>query len=122
MQKNGENIFNFSPDGIQKQLEGSLQRLKTNFIDIYLLHIPDNLLDVSSILSTLNSLKKQGIIKKYGLCNTYAEQLQAFLKHPLSEIEYIEDFYNIIERKAEKSIFPYLKKEISFIAYGSLYR
>jgi aryl-alcohol dehydrogenase-like predicted oxidoreductase len=37
----------------------SLERLKTDYIDIYLLHIPNNTLDIDEIIHTLNILKKK---------------------------------------------------------------
>ena len=52
----------------------------------------------------------------------YGSQLQSFLEHPLSQIEYIEDFYNILEKQAERLIFPYIKKDHKFLAYSPLYR
>lgn len=114
-------VFDFSPDGIKRQLEKSLTRLKTDYIDMYFLHIPDTTIDIPDILTTLNSLKSQWCINSYWLCNTYLHQLQEFLSHPLSQIEYIEDFYNILEKKAEKLIFPY-KTTQKFFAYWPLYR
>lgn len=116
----GENMqtyTNFSPAWITLQLEKSLRRLKTDYIDIYLLHIPTGSENPTEILSLLNTLKKDWKIKHYGVCNMYSQQLQAFLHHPLSQVEYVQDFYNIIERKAEKLIFPYLN-----MAYSPLYR
>jgi len=121
LEKNGTSIFDFRPAGIQKQLEESLSRLKTDYIDMYLLHIPQKTLNIGEILGTLNTLKREWKILSYGLCNTYGKQLQEFLAHRESHIEYIEDFYNILERKAEKLIFPYLQKQ-KFLAYGPLYR
>ncbi len=52
----------------------------------------------------------------------YRSQLESFLEHPLSEVEYVQDFYNILEKKAEDTIFPYLKSEHKFMAYSPLYR
>lgn len=52
----------------------------------------------------------------------YEKQLQSFLEHPLSEIEYVQDFYNIIEKKAKQTIFPYLKPQHKFLTYSPLYR
>lgn len=112
----------FSKEGIKQQLEDSLSRLQTDYIDIYLLHIPEISLNIPDILETLNELKAEGKIKSYGVCNMYHRQLEIFLHHPLSQAEYVQDFYNIMERKAEQSIFPYLTKKHIFMAYSPLYR
>lgn len=118
----GKTYFDFSSDGIRKQLEKSLKRLKTDYLDTYLLHIPQSELPVEEILSELNLLKKEWMIHHYGVCNMYLKQLQDVLSHPLCEVEYVQDFYNILERKAENLIFPFLKPDIQFMAYGPLYR
>jgi aryl-alcohol dehydrogenase-like predicted oxidoreductase len=52
----------------------------------------------------------------------YLKQLKDFLEHPLSEVEYIQDFYNILEKKAENLIFPFKTAKQKFMAYGPLYR
>jgi aryl-alcohol dehydrogenase-like predicted oxidoreductase len=63
--------MDFSPAGINTQLEKSLERLQTNYIDIYLLHIPQYGISPQEIFTTLNGLKKSGKIKRYGVCNMY---------------------------------------------------
>jgi len=116
-------VFDFTSYGIKKQLEESLERLQTDFIDIYLLHIPDEWnMDIDEIIETLNILKKTGKIKSYGISNTYSNLLNTFLNHKESEIDFIQDFYNIIENKTEKLIFPYINWNIQFMAYSPLFR
>lgn len=116
-------FFNFSKIALERWLEESLERLQTNYIDIYMLHIPDEKnIDVHGVLKSLNDFKKKWLIKSYWLCNTYSTLLESFLSHPLQEIEYVQDFYNLIERKAEKLIFPYIWEWQQFMAYSPLYR
>lgn len=118
-----DNYFSFTKESIIEELNQSLVRLNTDYIDVYLLHIPDESIVVWDIISVLNNLKKKWKIKSYGLCNSYSNLLKEFLNHPESEIEYIEDFYNLIEKKAEKLIFPYIKdKNIKFLSYSPLFR
>lgn len=120
--KSWNTFFDFSASWIKEQLENSLERLQTDYIDTYLLHIPDGNINVDEVVTTLNECKRKNLIRSYGLCNSYTELLKSFVDHPLSEIEYIQDFYNLIERKAEKLIFPYLKKDHKFMAYSPIYR
>ena len=120
--ENMQTYIDLSAKWIEKQVQKSLERLQTDYIDIYFLHIPEEGIYPEEILKTLNTLKGKWHIKSYGVCNMYERQLQSFLHHPFSQVEYIQDFYNIIERKAENLIFPYLWKEHKFLAYSPLYR
>lgn len=120
---NWENYFCFDRDSIIEEIDISLKRLNTNYLDIYLLHIPNWEMNITDILSTLNYLKSIWKIKSYWVCNLYSDSLKDFVNHKDSEIAYVQDFYNILERKAEKLVFPYIKdKNIKFMAYSPLYR
>ncbi len=56
-------------DTICRQLEQSLQKLHTDYIDIYLLHRDDPAVPVDEIVDTLNDLKRQGMIRMFGGSN-----------------------------------------------------
>ena len=120
--KEWNTFFDFSGRWIKEQLQKSLERLQTNYVDTYLLHIPSGNMDINEIITTLNECKRKKLIGSYGLCNSYENLLKSFLEHPQSQIESIQDFYNLIERKAEKLIFPYLNETHKFMAYSPLYR
>lgn len=119
--KNGSH-FDVTPNGIESQLHESLERLKTDYVDTYLLHIPEKIHSTESIISILNTLKWKGYIKEYGLCNTSWRLLESFLHTKDQEISVIEDFYNLIDRGVEKNVFPFLPEGIEFLAYSPLYR
>ncbi len=68
-----------SPEAIRKQLDLSLKRLKTDYIDIYYLHSPDPETPIISTLSELDSVIKQGKIRYYGVSNFSAQQLEELL-------------------------------------------
>ena len=75
---------NAAPDGsvhidrqvIETELEQSLKALKTDYIDIYLLHRDDPKTTVSEFIDTLNEAKKAGKIKVFGASNWTHERLQ----------------------------------------------
>ncbi|MBC7287679.1 MAG: aldo/keto reductase, partial [Armatimonadetes bacterium] len=56
-------------------VNGSLRRLKTDYIDIYMCHHPDPLTSFEETYSTLNDLVHQGKIRYIGMCNAYAWQV-----------------------------------------------
>ncbi|MER6198833.1 aldo/keto reductase [Streptomyces sp. NPDC001586] len=79
-------IYDLRAESIARRVEESLTRLRTDVIDVLLLHRPDPLADVDSIASALTSLHRQGLVRSFGVSNMGAAQiahLQARLDVPL---------------------------------------
>ncbi len=78
---------NHTRDGIYRALEGSLKRIGTNYIDLYLLHrYPDPGLSIREAMQTLDELLDQGVIKNIGVCNfspEYFQEAQSYTKYKL---------------------------------------
>jgi len=68
-----------SPAAIEKQLDKSLKRLDTDYIDIYYLHRPDPAVPLVEILSSLKKQMDLGKIRYYGISNYSAQQLRELL-------------------------------------------
>ena len=115
-----ENNFIYTPESIKQELEQSLQRLQTDYVDIYLLHIPEWAIAVESIINTLEQLKKSWKIKSYWVSNCQWELLERFIQK--GNIEYVQDFYNLINTDIETTIFPKLQSSHFFMSYSPLYR
>ncbi len=83
---NSPQRFDFSYDHIMYSVEQSLSRLKTDYLDILLLHRPDPLVDPVEVAKAFNQLKENGTVKFFGVSNhtRYGiELLQKFLSMPL---------------------------------------
>ncbi|MGW7458939.1 aldo/keto reductase [Streptomyces sp. NPDC054797] len=79
-------MYDLRGPSIRRRVEESLTRLRTDFIDVLLLHRPDPLADVDSIASALTSLHREGLVRSFGVSNMGAPQiahLQARLDVPL---------------------------------------
>lgn len=79
-------IYDLRGESITRRVEESLGRLRTDVIDVLLLHRPDPLADVDSIAAALTSLHRQGLVRAFGVSNMGAAQiahLQARLDVPL---------------------------------------
>ncbi len=79
-------IYDLRGETIVRRVEESLTRLRTDVIDVLLLHRPDPLADVDSVASALASLHRQGLVRGFGVSNMGAAQiahLQARLDVPL---------------------------------------
>ena len=66
-----------SPEHIRQRCDLQLQRMGIETIDLYLLHMFDSLTSLADIAEVLDSLKKRGKIRSYGVSNHTVEQLRA---------------------------------------------
>lgn len=79
-------IYDLRGTSIVQRVEESLARLRTDFIDVLLLHRPDPLADPQDVAAALTSLHRQGLVRGFGVSNMSATQiaaLQAHLELPL---------------------------------------
>ncbi|MER5812910.1 aldo/keto reductase [Streptomyces sp. NPDC002033] len=79
-------MYDLRAESITRRVQESLARLRTDFLDVLLLHRPDPLADPDEIASALTSLHRQGLVRAFGVSNTGAAQiarLQARLDVPL---------------------------------------
>ncbi|PIU51590.1 aldo/keto reductase [Candidatus Desantisbacteria bacterium CG07_land_8_20_14_0_80_39_15] len=125
MEKNNLNSGGCSRYHIIRALEESLKRLKTDYIDLYLLHHPDPNTPAEETLSTLDSLVKQGKVRYLGVSNHYAWQMAHMLGvsalHNWEPIVAIQCRYNIIDRVIENETIPFCKRfNIAMMTYGPL--
>lgn len=65
--ENGKQVVDGNLEGIKKTLEGSLKRLKTDYIDLYYLHRVDPNVPIEDIAYLMKDFIKQGKIKHWGL-------------------------------------------------------
>ncbi len=117
----GKIFRNSSPERLKKELEDSLKRLQTDYIDIYQIHWPDPKVSFEETAKVLSDFEKQGKIKAIGVSNFSPAQMDAFRK--TSPIHTSQVPYNLFEREIEKEVLPYTEKNaIVTLAYGAICR
>lgn len=99
----GKTIYDNSPEWIQEALKGSLKRLHTDYIDLYQVHYRDGKTPISTVVETLDELKKKGYIRYYGLSNIYREDI-AELKPYAGRFSSFQDEYSLACRKNEQDM------------------
>ncbi len=95
---------------IMKAVEASLQRLKTDYIDLYYLHYPDTLTPIEETLRTLDDLVRSGRVRYIGCSNLAAWQLaEALGASRLNNLEsfiVVQSRYNLLYRDIESELIP----------------
>ena len=104
-----------SPAAIGKQLDKSLQRLDTDFVDIYYLHKPDPDVPLAEIIGALKEQIDNGKIRHYGISNYSAEQMAELLKiadaNNLPRPVIHQPPYSLLKPDVEKDLLPLCEKE-----------
>lgn len=110
---------NLKPDFIAYDLDQSLKRLKTDYIDLYQIHWPDPATPVEATMDALMKAKNSGKIRYIGVSNFSGEQLEEALKY--GEIVSYQPNYSLLEREIEtEQLKVCLDNNIGIISYGSL--
>lgn len=113
---NGELKLNNSPEFLTKQVEDSLTRLQTDYIDLYYIHFPDEHTPKEEAIGALSRLKEQGKIRSIGVSNFSFDQIKEANVH--QDIDVVQDEYNLLNQEAESKVFQYYREQnISFIPY-----
>jgi len=119
--KDGKVFRNVSPRRIFQEVEDSLRRLQTDYIDVYQVHWPDPLVSVDTTAEAMLTLLRQGKIRAIGVSNFSAEQIRQFRR--VAPLHVVQPPYNLFERGIEADVLPYCRREgIATFAYGALCR
>ena len=114
-----ENLLNSKPDSIREQLEGSLERLGVDYIDLYYQHRVDPEVEPEVVAGVMKELMAEGKIKHWGLSNAPLDYLRR--AHAVCPVTCIENQYSMVFREPEKEIFKVCEElGIGFVAYSPL--
>ena len=107
-----------SKESILKQCDESLKNLKTDYIDIYLVHWPDPDVELEETIDAVSTLKKEGKILHAGVSNFSKEQIEEAQKY--CKIEAFQPQYPLADRKDEKLIRWAYEQGLGIMTYGTL--
>ena len=99
----GRTFYDNSPEYIEKAVVGSLERLNTDYIDLYQVHYRDGITPLSEVAQKLEELKKRGMIRAYGLSNIHAADIPEIQENG-SRFTSFQDEYSLACRKNENDI------------------
>ncbi len=75
-----EGMFDFSKEHILEAVDGSLKRLKTDYLDVLLLHRPDALVEPDQVAEAFDLLEKSGKVRHFGVSNQNPMQIELLKK------------------------------------------
>jgi aryl-alcohol dehydrogenase-like predicted oxidoreductase len=118
----GNNVRrNASPERIRQEIEGSLKRLRTDYIDLYQLHWPDPGVPLEETAGALAKLLQDGKVRAIGVSNLDRAQTEQFCQ--VAPVRTTQPPYNLFERDIELDLLPYaMNSGLVVLAYGSLCR
>jgi aryl-alcohol dehydrogenase-like predicted oxidoreductase len=117
----GKVYRNATRDRILQEIDQSLHRLRTDYVDIYQVHWPDPLVPIEETAEAMLALYEQGKIRAIGVSNFSVDQMQRFRR--IAPIHVSQSPYNLFERDIETNILPYCRaNDIATLGYGALCR
>jgi diketogulonate reductase-like aldo/keto reductase len=125
-----ENIFLVSKvwpthvrgNGIERACQGSLARLGTDYLDLYLLHWPNGITDLSGVVAAFENLRSKGKIRAWGVSNFNVSDMERLLHVPHGEGCATNQVpYSLGDRAVEHDLLPWCAQHaIPVMAYSPL--
>ena len=110
---------------IRKAIEGSLQRLQTDYVDLYQTHWPDHGMRYEDTLFALTKLVEEGKVRVLGCSNETCwgvmKSLQASASHSLRRYDTVQNNFSLINRRCESELAQVCRQEkVSLLPYSPL--
>ena len=114
-----------SKEAIKREIDGSLKRLGTDYLDLYIIHRFDYETPIEETMETLNDLVKAGKVRALGASAMYGYQfynMQLCARdHGWARFETMENHYNLLYREDERELIPICKQmRVSLMPYSPL--
>jgi aryl-alcohol dehydrogenase-like predicted oxidoreductase len=112
------------PDYVQRALDASLRRLRTDHIDLYQLHQPDPTVPIAETLGALNDAVQAGKVREIGCSNFSAAQLREAedaVKGDAARLVSVQNEYSLLQRAPEAEVLPECERlGLAFLPYFPL--
>ncbi|AMV61035.1 L-fuco-beta-pyranose dehydrogenase [Pediococcus damnosus] len=114
-----------SNEAIHREVEGSLKRLGTDYLDLYIIHRFDYDTPIEETMSALNDLIQSGKVRAIGASAMYGYQFhnmqQVAKDHGWAQFQTMENHYNLLYREDERELIPICKQwGVSLMPYSPL--
>jgi aryl-alcohol dehydrogenase-like predicted oxidoreductase len=119
---NESGVFaNSTPARLRSEIEDSLRRLGTDYIDLYQIHWPDTVAPIDDAAAMLNEFQREGKVRALGVSNFSVAQMEDFCD--IAPLASDQPPYNIFERAIDGETLPWCAKNgVAVLTYSSLCR
>ena len=108
-----------APDRIRRQLEGSLERLGVDRVDLYLAHEPDADVPLAETAAVFEQLRAEGLIGAWGLSNYDAAGIREALQ--VAQPALVQNSFSLLDRGDERDVIPLCaERGIAYTPFGPL--
>ena len=111
-------VHELHPKTLTKQLEDSLKRLQTDYIDLYQIHYPDPQIPLEDAVGELTRFQQAGKIRQIGLCNVTPQQIRTAAA--VTPIFSVQNQYSLLRPAGQDVLQTCEALGIGFIGYGVL--
>jgi aryl-alcohol dehydrogenase-like predicted oxidoreductase len=106
-------------DSVRRECEASLQRLKTDCIDLYQMHWPEPDEDIEEGWETMNRLREEGKVRWIGVSNYSVSQLRRVQQ--LGAVTSLQPPYSLVSPEVERELLPYAHQQhIGVLVYSPM--
>ncbi len=121
-ERDGKTVYrNLSAASIRQDLEDSLRRLRTDYIDLYYTHRQSERVPVSETMAALLQMKREGKIRAIGISKSTPAHLEAYLR--AGPVDAVQEEFNILDRGFDAAYLGLCEKnQVLAHTYGSLAR
>jgi aryl-alcohol dehydrogenase-like predicted oxidoreductase len=117
----GRPLRDSRPEKLRQELQASLRRLGTDYIDLYQIHWPDPLVPIDEVAAEVLRMHRDGKIRAIGVSNFSPAQMNKF--RAVAPLHSVQPPYNLFERAIDTDVLPYASSTgLTVLAYGALCR
>jgi aryl-alcohol dehydrogenase-like predicted oxidoreductase len=117
--ENGQQVQDSRPEQIKQSVEGSLQRLRTDVIDLYYQHRVDPTVPIEDVAGTVKDLIQQGKVKHFGMSEAGVKTIRR--AHAVQPLTAVQSEYSLWWRRPEEELIPTLEElGIGFVPFSPL--
>ena len=108
-----------APDRIRRQIEGSLEQLGVDHVDLYLAHEPDARVPLAKTVAVFEQLRAEGLIGAWGLSNYDAAGIREALQ--VAQPALVQNSFSLLDRGDERDVIPLCaERGIAYTPFGPL--